>query len=53
MVETKQYIEDFSNFMYKLDNKLYDQEDNTIDSLKLLVNSDNVPRTLANDNMIE
>lgn len=53
MVETKQYIEDFSNFIYKLDNKLYNGETNTIDDIKLLVNSDNIPRTLANDNMIQ
>jgi len=53
MVETKQYIEDFSNFIYKLDNKLYNEKTNTIDDIKLLVNSDNIPRTLANDNMIQ
>lgn len=53
MVDTKQYIEDFSNFVYKLDNKLYDNETNTIDELKLFINSDNVPVTLANDYMMQ
>jgi len=53
MVDTKQYIEDFSNFIYKLDNKLYNEETNTIDEIKLLVNSDNVPVTLANDYMVQ
>ena len=53
MVETKEYIEDFSNFMYKLDNKLYDGDTDTIDELKLLINSDNIPVTLANDAMVQ
>ncbi len=53
MVDTKQYLEDFTNFIYKLDNKLYDQSTNTIDEVKLLVNSDNVPLTLANDNLVQ
>lgn len=53
MVDTKQYIEDFSNFIYKLDNKLYNEETNVIDEIKLFVNSDNIPVTLANDNMVQ
>lgn len=53
MVDTKQYIEDFSNFIYKLDNKLYDGNTNSIDEIKLLINSDNIPVTLANDHMIQ
>ena len=53
MVDTKEYIENFSNFIYKLDNKLYNEETNTIDEIKLLINSDNVPVTLANDYMIQ
>ncbi len=53
MVDTKQYIEDFSNFIYKLDNKLYNENTNTIDDIKLIINSDNIPRTLANDYMVE
>lgn len=53
MVDTKQYIEDFSNFIYKLDNKLYNQDTNNIDEIKLLINSDNIPVTLANDYMVQ
>jgi len=53
MVETKQYIEDFSNFIYKLDNKLYNENTNTIDDIKLLANSDNIPLTLANDSLVQ
>lgn len=53
MVDTKQYIEDFSNFIYKLDNKLYNEDTNTIDEIKLLINSDNIPVTLANDYMVQ
>lgn len=53
MVDTKEYIEDFSNFIYKLDNKLYDKETNSIDEIKLLINSDNIPVTLANDYMVQ
>ena len=47
--ETKQYIADFANFIYKLDTKLYNENGSGIDDLKLLLNSDNIPRTLAND----
>jgi len=53
MVDTKQYIEDFANFIYKLDNKLYNEETNTIDDIKLLINSDNIPLTLANDSLVQ
>lgn len=53
MVDTKQYIEDFSNFIYKLDNKLYNEQTDTIDTIKLITNSDNIPRTLANDYMVQ
>lgn len=53
MTDTKQYIEDFANFIYKLNNKLYNEDTNSIDELKLLVNSDNIPVTLANDYMVQ
>jgi len=53
MVDTKQYIEDFSNFIYKLDNKLYSEKTNSIDDIKLIINSDNIPVTLANDYMVQ
>ena len=52
-VITKQYMSDFINFIYKLDNKLYNQTDNKIDDIKLIINSDNIPRTIANDYMIQ
>ncbi|MCX6823224.1 MAG: hypothetical protein NTX91_04530 [candidate division SR1 bacterium] len=50
---TKEYLATFANFIYKLDNKLYDGNSQTIDDVKLIVNSDNIPRTLANDAMVE
>lgn len=53
MVTTKDYLADFTNFIYKLDNKLYADDSNTIDDIKLIINSDNIPRTLANDYMIQ
>lgn len=53
MVETKEYIEDFINFIYKMDNKLYNEDTNTIDEIKLLINSDNIPLTLANDSLLQ
>ena len=53
MVTTKDYLADFANFIYKLDNKLYTDNGNTIDDIKLIVNSDNIPRTLANDYMVQ
>lgn len=51
--ETKEYLAAFANFIYKLDNKLYDTDTQSIDEIKLLINSDNIPRTLANDAMVE
>lgn len=51
--DTKEYLSTFANFIYKLDNKLYDGETQTIDNVKLIINSDNIPRTLANDAMVE
>lgn len=53
MVDTKQHIEDFVNFIYKLDNKLYNENTNSIDEIKLLINSDNVPLTLANNHLVQ
>ncbi len=50
---TKEQIKEFLNIIYKLDNKLYDQEWKNIDTIKLLINSDNIPRTLANDYAIQ
>lgn len=53
IVSTKDYLADFANFIYKLNNKLYTDNGNTIDDIKLIVNSDNIPRTLANDYMVQ
>ncbi len=53
MTDTKQYISDFASFIYKLDNKLYDPETSSVDDIKLIVNSDNIPRTLANDYLVQ
>lgn len=52
ITNTKEYVEQFTNFMYKLDNELYNK-DNEIDEIKLLMKSDNIPRTLANDYMVK
>ncbi|MFA7718009.1 MAG: peptidoglycan DD-metalloendopeptidase family protein [Candidatus Absconditabacterales bacterium] len=53
ITDTKEYIETFTNFIYKLDNKLYNEDTNTIDDVKLIIHSDNIPRTLANDYLVE
>jgi len=53
IVSTKDYLADFANFIYKLNNKLYTDNWTTIDEIKLIVNSDNIPRTLANDYMVQ
>ena len=50
---TKDYISDFSNFVYKLSNKYDDSSLSTIDDIKLIINSDNIPLTLANDYLAE
>ena len=50
---TKEYIETFANFIYKLDNKLYNENTDTIDDVKFIINSDNIPRTLSNDYMVQ
>ncbi|MEI7562641.1 MAG: hypothetical protein WCJ39_02780 [bacterium] len=36
-----------------MDNKLYNDDTNAIDDIKLIINSDNIPRSLANDYMVE
>ncbi len=51
--DTKEYIKDFADFIYKLDNKIYTDDGTSIDDVKLIVNSDNIPRTLANDYMVQ
>lgn len=53
ITDTRDYIGDFANFIYKLDNKLYNENSTAIDNIKLIANSDNIPRTLANDYMVQ
>ncbi len=53
MEETKKHIEHFVNFIYRLNNKLYNEQTNSIDELKLLIHSDNVPLTLANNHLVQ
>ncbi|AHB41340.1 lipoprotein [candidate division SR1 bacterium RAAC1_SR1_1] len=50
---SKERIKEFLNVIYKLDNKLYNEDGSAIDTIKLLINSDNVPRTLANDYAVQ
>ncbi|MBU0626899.1 hypothetical protein KKH82_05825 [Patescibacteria group bacterium] len=52
MTVTREYLADFANFIFKLDNQLYDK-DHVIDNIKLLANSDNIPLTLSNDYMVQ
>ena len=49
--DTKHYLADYAAFIYKLDTKFYDQ-DMSIDDLKLIISSDNIPRSLANEAMV-
>jgi vacuolar-type H+-ATPase subunit I/STV1 len=39
--------------MYKLENELYGHQTTEIDEIKLLLTSDNIPRTLANDHLVK
>jgi hypothetical protein len=38
--------------LYKASNELYDHDTNTINELKLFIRSENVPRTLSNEQLI-
>lgn len=51
--KTKGYISKFTNFLYKTKNDLYTNDSNGIDDLKLIINSDDIPRTLANDYVVK
>jgi len=44
---TKKYLMDFTNFMYKFNNTIYSNGTDQIDELKLLIQSENIPQTLA------
>jgi hypothetical protein len=48
---TKTYITQFANFLYKIDNEL--MNDNKIDEMKLFASSDNIPLALSNEHMIK
>lgn len=50
--DTKEYIEQFANFAYKLDNEIYNNQTDTIDDIKLLAKSDNIPRTLVGESLV-
>lgn len=50
---TKEYIEQFTNFVYKLDNEIYSDQTDTIDDIKLLAKSDNIPRTLVWESLVK
>jgi len=49
---TQEYIQQFTNFMYKLDNEIYNNQTDTIDDIKLLAKSDNIPRTLVWESLV-
>ncbi len=49
---TQEYIKQFTNFMYKLDNEIYNNQTDTIDDIKLLAKSDNIPRTLVGESLV-
>ncbi len=48
---TKEYIEQFAKFLYKMDNKIFIDE--KVDDFKLFANSDNIPLALSNEYMIK
>ncbi|MDD3262714.1 MAG: peptidoglycan DD-metalloendopeptidase family protein [Candidatus Absconditabacteria bacterium] len=50
---SKEQIKEFLNVIYKIDKKLYSNDGSKIDTIKLLINSDNIPRTLANDYAVQ
>ncbi|MCF7834447.1 peptidoglycan DD-metalloendopeptidase family protein [Candidatus Gracilibacteria bacterium] len=50
---TKEYIEQFTNFIYKMDNEIYNNQTDTIDDIKLLAKSDNIPRTLVGESLVK
>ncbi len=50
---TKKYLKNFANFLYKIENNLYSNTADQVDELKLLMQSDNIPQTLASDYVIK
>lgn len=51
--ETRWYVEEFALFLYQTSNYITDPQKWSIDEIKLLVHSDNIPRTLANQQIVE
>jgi len=51
--ETKKLVEEFAIFLYQTNNHIADPEKGIIDEVKLLIHSDNIPRTLANQQIVE
>jgi len=47
---TKLLIEKFANFLYKIDNQIFD--DKWIDNFKLFASSNNIPLSLSNEQMV-
>jgi len=51
--ETKKVLEEFAVFLYQTNSYIADPEKWVIDEIKLLIHSDNIPRTLSNQQLIE
>lgn len=51
--ETKKALEEFAVFLYQINNYIADPTQGSIDEIKLLIYSDNIPRTLSNQQLIE
>jgi hypothetical protein len=51
--ETKKLVEEFAVFLYQTNNFIANPESGLIDEIKLLIHSDNIPRTLANQQIVE
>lgn len=51
--ETKRNLQEFAVFLYQTNNYIADPEKWVIDEIKLLIHSDNIPRTLSNQQLIE
>ncbi len=53
MGNSKEDMENFIQLLYKVENKLYTEEDTGVDLIKLIANSNNLPITLASDQMLQ
>jgi murein DD-endopeptidase MepM/ murein hydrolase activator NlpD len=51
--ETKRVLKEFAVFLYQTNNYIADPEKWAIDEIKLLIHSDNIPRTLSNQQLVE